>query len=118
MLYGSLTEERAAIVAALAGVDGIQPYGTMPDTPSPGDAWPSWVQSTPQTQCGMATVWHVLIVVASADLKTMTEAMDRYMPGVYAALLAVGTPELAEPASLVTEQTSVTIPCIRVRVTT
>lgn len=109
---------RAAIAAALSGVDGLAGSEYRPATPGAGQAWPVW-RSTGLEQGGCARVvrWYVLTCLAAGDEASSAAAVDEVLEPVIGALRALGLViELAEPVRLPLESGQSAIPALRVAV--
>jgi len=87
-------QQRAAIVAALAGVtavvDGqtvtIDAHPTRPRPTAAYQAWPVWTASRPVAMCVAETEWQVVVALPGADAQTWTLTGDALVEAVGDAL--------------------------------
>lgn len=112
-------DTRAALVAALASVEGIAADSLAPDQATAGSAWPRWVQTTFRgALCELALHEYDVFVVLPADYAAHTvDNGDRLRDAVAPALLALQgvVIDYAEPVQ-VTFSDSQAMPGIRFRV--
>lgn len=109
---------RDDLTAAAGTVAGVTAYRITPDVISPGDAWPSWVNSVRLNQCATQSTWYVWVAVANADHGTAVDAEDPLIDPLIEALTDVGTVTLAEPVQLAgTDASGNLLPCLRFTIT-
>lgn len=114
------TPGRAAVVAALATIEGITPSPSMPDTPDAGTAWPVWVESryrAGKLSRPFVPTYEVLVIAPAAYHPDTVEAGEVFAEDVAAALSTVGTVDVCEPRTIVFEQNATAMPGVMARVT-
>jgi hypothetical protein len=109
-------DTRAAIVAALATVDGITAYPVAPDQATAGAAWPKWIQTTYDgTLCTLARdTYEALVTLPSSYLATTVDQGDAFRDVVAHAVMVLGVVQSVEP-TLITFNDKQTMPGLRVR---
>lgn len=84
----------AAAVTMTTAVDGqpveIVGHLTMPDTPSPFDAWPAWEIDEWVTDCYVQETWRVLVALPVGAPDVWTDTGDTLRGDVGAALTKFG----------------------------
>lgn len=111
-------DTRQAIVDALASVPGLVGYPSVPDVPTEGAAWPTWVQSTFTGVLAVPGVpaYDVYVLLPAGYRAETVEQGDSLLAQVAAALWPIGHLELAEPVQVRFENHS-TYPGLRIRMT-
>jgi hypothetical protein len=109
-------DTRAAIVAALGAVPGLVPSTNVPDVPTPGAAWPAWVQTTFAGTLASPGVpaYDVYVLLPAGYRQDTVEQGDSLLALVVDALWPLGQVQLAEPVT-VRFDSSQTMPGLRVR---
>lgn len=107
---------RQAILDALATIEGVTPYPSMPDVATAGAAWPSWTETT-TTRAKLAhalTRTYEVVVVLPADYlpETVDEA-EGFDAELAAVLLTVGPFDRITPA-MVTFDDNNAMPAIQI----
>jgi hypothetical protein len=110
---------RAAIVAALATVEGVTAYPVVPDQATAGAAWPKWVQTTYDGPLCTLTrdTYECLVTLPASYVATTVDQGDAFRDRVAPALRTVGRVEFAEPVSI-TFNDKQTMPGLRLRLVT
>jgi len=110
---------RAALVAALATVDGLTAYPTAPDQATAGAAWPKWIQTTYDGRlCEMARDTYEILVTLPASYAAQTvDEGDGFRDLVAFAVAPVARVQFAEPAQI-TFNDRQQMPGLRLRVAT
>jgi hypothetical protein len=111
---------RDAVVDALRTVPGLDVTPTMPDTPTPGAAWPVWAESS--YRGGKLThpivhTYEVRVLLPAGYHPDTVDAADGLIEQVMAALSKAGTVETAGPVVVVFDPNSTSMPGISARVT-
>lgn len=115
---GPASSSRAAIVAALQTIDGLNVHSSAPDTVSPWDAFPRWALTN---YTGGRLRWlavheyDALVVLPAGYEPDTVEQGDSMLDRVATALATVGVVQTAEPIRL-TFDTGTAVPALRVRV--
>lgn len=109
-------ETRAAIVAALAEVPGLNATSSAPDVATAGAAWPRWVQTTYAGHlCALAEDQYDVLVTLPADYAATTvDEGDGFRDTVGLALVRLGRVAYAEPVSIAFQDRQV-MPGLRFR---
>jgi hypothetical protein len=109
---------RADIVAALDGVDGLTGYPLAPDQATAGAAWPRWVQTTYDgALCTLSRDAYDVVVTLPADYVAQTvDQGDGFRDVVARALMHLGQVSLAEPVQITFDDRQ-TMPGLRLRLT-
>lgn len=112
-------EARSGLVAALAGVDGLQAYPTAPAQATAGAAWPKWVQTTYDGHIDTLgrDTYEILVTLPASYAEQTVDEGDGFRDVVAFALLPVARVVFAEPAQI-TFNDRQTMPGLRLRVTT
>jgi len=107
---------RAGIVAALATLNGVTAYPTVPDQATAGAAWPKWVQTNYAGHLCTLTqdTYDVLVTLPAAYVATTVDQGDAFRDVVAPVLLRLGRLEVAEPVN-VTFNDKQTMPALRFR---
>lgn len=110
---------RAALVAALATVEGVTAYPTAPNQATAGAAWPKWVQTTYDGHLDTLALdtYEILVTLPASYAEQTVDEGDGYRDRVVFALLPVASVAFAEPAQI-TFNDRQTMPGLRLRVTT
>lgn len=111
---------REAVVDALATVEGLEAFPTMPATPTAGAAWPVWAEShyrTGKLAHPIAHTYDVRVLLPAGTLPDTVDAADGLIEAVMGALSKVGTVETVGPVLVVFETNQATMPGITARVT-
>lgn len=109
---------RAALIAALATVNGLTPGPYAPDVATAGAAWPRWIQTTYQGHlCAVAKDDFDVYVVLPADyIETTVDQGDAFRDVVAPALTSAAVVNYAEPVAIQFNDNQ-TMPGLRFRVT-
>jgi hypothetical protein len=109
-------DTRASIVAALGAVPGLVPSANVPDVPTPGAAWPAWVQTTFAGTLARPGIpaYDVYVLLPAGYRADTVEQGDSLLALVADALWPLGQLQLAEPVT-VRFDSSQTMPGLRVR---
>ena len=93
---------RAAIVAALATVEGLTGTPVAPDQATAGAAWPVWIQTTYDgALCTLARDrWDVLVTLPAGYAAATVDDGDAFRDVVALALIRLGGVDYAEPVSI------------------
>ena len=115
---GPAATARAAIVAALQTVEGLNVHHTAPDTPHAWDAFPRWALTNYTGGRIRSLAVHeydaLVVLPGGYEPDTVTEG-DALLDRVASALRAVGVVQLADPIQLTFNQ-GTAMPALRVRV--
>jgi len=109
----TLSQDRDAIVTALAGVAGIS---ATPTTPAPivaGSAWPVWQDLSWVTVAQTLNLWHVFVALSNPNQLGTVEQGDQILYVVADALWGLGKVAIAEPYALPVEAGQQSVPVIR-----
>lgn len=108
---------RQDIVDALAAVPGITASSAVPDTITPGMAWPVWASTRwlNMTRQGPREYrWRVFVAITNATAEAAADYLDPLIEPVGQALTDVGlTVELVEPVQAPASEKGGTIPLLR-----
>ena len=109
---------RSRLVEALATVEGITAYPSLPDAPTRGSAWPVWVMARYAGKLALVPLndYDVLVILPAGYALDTVEQADGLLPMVAGALAKVGTLTTAEPVAIQVADSS-TMPGLRIRVT-
>lgn len=113
-----MTTARDAIKDALATVVGLIPTDTTPNAPTPGAAWPRWVQTRFSGKLAMVAVsdYDVLVVLPAGTNETTVESGDGLVVTISEALMKIGTVEFCQPVALTFDE-GTTMPGLQFRTT-
>jgi hypothetical protein len=109
---------REQLVAALATVPGLSASPNVPDVPTEGAAWPTWVQTTFAGSLalpGRAT-YDVYALLPAGYATTTVEAADGLLGQLVSVLWLLAVVELAEPVQ-VRFDSQTAMPGLRLRIT-
>lgn len=109
----TLTEDRAAIVTALAGVAGVSASPTVPTPIVAGCAWPIWEDLIPVTKCMTTNHWEVFVALpGSSQLGTVSKG-EELLYAAIEVLSPLGTVTVVEPMQWPVETGQQSIPVLR-----
>lgn len=116
---GAADEARAAVVAALQQVPGVQAHPTIPDAPVAFDAFPRWALTNytgGRLFEGLQAVheYDVLVVLPAGYEPDTVAQGDALLDRLVTALHPVGTVRQADPIQLAWN--TGTLPALRVRI--
>jgi hypothetical protein len=113
-----VTTGRDVIGEALATVPGLIPTDTTPKAPTPGAAWPRWVQTTFAGKLHRVAVsaYDVLVVLPAGTNEITVESADGLMEDIATALMKIGTVESCQPVALTFDE-GTTMPGLQFRCT-
>lgn len=108
---------RAAIVGALATVPGLVSSSNVPDVPTEGSAWPTWVQTTFDGVLAVPgrPTYDVYVLLPAGYITDTVEKADGLLGQVTEALWTLAVVQLAEPVQVRFEN-QVTMPGLRLRI--
>lgn len=112
------TDSRDQVVAALASVAQLSATPNVPDVPTEGAAWPTWVQTTFAGSLalpGRAT-YDVYALLPAGYITTTVESADGLLGQLVTALWLIAVVELAEPVQ-VRFDNQTAMPGLRLRIT-
>jgi len=98
-----INEQKAAIVAAVNGVDGVKAFITRPKILMPGTAYVRWRGWERSDGSAYASTWSVIIVLPQADEETADAWIYDHADVLETALRPVMYVESFQPASLPVE---------------
>lgn len=106
-----ITPERAAIVAALGTVPGLNPTPTVPGPVMPGSAWPVWVSASWLNVCVTRSEWFVFVALPGAP--ATVDSGDSTITAVADALWPLGKLTRVEPWAWPVEPGQQAVPVLR-----
>lgn len=108
---------RAAVVTALGAVPGLVPSSAVPDVPTEGAAWPTWVQSTFNGVLASPgrPAYDVYVLLPAGYALDTVEKGDGLLGQVCEALWDIAVVQLAEPVNVRFENQT-TMPGLRLRI--
>jgi hypothetical protein len=112
------TDSRDLVVQALATVPGLSATPHVPDVPTEGAAWPTWVQTTFAGSLalpGRAT-YDVYALLPAGYITTTVESGEGLLGQLVTVLWLIAVVELAEPVQ-VRFDNQTTMPGLRLRIT-
>ena len=115
----AVSTARQAVLDALAGVPGLVPSPTMPDTPMPGAAWPVWAESRYRDGKLIRPLTHtyeVRVVLPAGWLPETVDTADGLVDTLMAALSTVGNVDVANPVQIQFDNAT-SMPGVNARVT-
>ena len=112
---------RQEIAAALAGVEGLTAYETVPDNIVAGAAWPVWVSRAwlnGRPDGPRETEWRVYVALPNATPKGTVDEADPLIETVAQALVVIGLEiGLIEPVQAPATEGGAPIPLLRYSLT-
>lgn len=102
-----IEQTRAALAAALSGIEDVTGYVTRPKAPKSGDAWPIWRGGPRDQASGLFAHEWALAVVLPQDEKQAADRLEVLIPLVAAAVGRIVYVDGVQPANLNTDQSPV-----------
>lgn len=93
----SVTETRAALVAALGSVPGLNATGYTPDVILTGSAWVAMSRAEPVNYCVQQAEWFVFVGIPNANTQAAVDYADGLIEPVISALKPLAKVVAVEP---------------------